>query len=276
MYAIASAPSRVASRLGLRGLKRQRALENNPSWKAVEPLIRWLGVRVSGVLTDEQWTAIDAQIALAGDYMGITPEEFVALTIVSIFGGAAFGAVFGALSDLGGITVMLGMVVGAALPYLQVSGEGSDRLKHVNRGLPSSIDLIALGMSAGLDFPNAIRQIIEKSSDPNDALVEEFTLLLQELKLGRTRKQALLEFERRIPVDSVKEFVGAVIQAEERGNPVVETLQIQAEMARMRRSVRAEEQAAKASVQMLGPLMFLLLCVMILVLAPIGITMQNN
>jgi tight adherence protein C len=83
-----------------------------------------------------------------------------------------------------------------------------------------------------------------------------------------TRKQALEGFARRAPTESVGEFVGAVVQAEERGNPVSAVLQIQASVSRIRRTVRAEENASKAGVAMVGPLMLVFLCIMLLVMGP--------
>lgn len=267
-YAVASAPTRVASRLGMRGLKRRRAIENNPAWAQIEPLVRWLGVRVSGVLSDDFRTKLDRQLALAGDWMGLTPEEYVGLSIVSSLGGLLVGSGVGLF--MGSPTLMLAICgpLFASFPYLLVSGEAQERLKQVNRGLPFVIDLMALAMSAGLDFPGAIRQVVEKSSDPNDALVEEFTRILQELQLGRTRRQALLDFMDRVPSDQVVEFVNAIVQAEAKGNPVADVLQIQAGVSRMRRSVRAEELAAKAGVAMVGPLFLLFGCIMLLIVAP--------
>ena len=85
MYALASAPSRTASRLGMRGLKRRRAVEDNAAWAQLEPVVRWLGVRVGGIISDEQYARLDTQIALAGDYLGLTAEEYVSLSIVSSF-----------------------------------------------------------------------------------------------------------------------------------------------------------------------------------------------
>jgi tight adherence protein C len=83
VYAVASAPSRVASRLGMRGLKRQRALQDSAQWGQIEPFVRWLGVRVSGLMSEGMRKSIDHQIALAGDFLGLTPEEYVALSILS-------------------------------------------------------------------------------------------------------------------------------------------------------------------------------------------------
>jgi tight adherence protein C len=268
VYAIASAPTRVASRLGLRGLKRQQLVIKNEVWSSVEPIVRWLGVRVSGILTDEQRAVLDRQIALAGDYLGLTADEYLALMILSSVAGGGVGAVFGYLLDVGGLMIVMGIMLGGALPYMQVSGVGQERLKNISRGLPYIIDLMALSMSAGLDFPGAVRQVVEKSSNPDDPLVEEFTLILQTMNLGRTRREALSEFAKRAPIDTVNEFVNSLIQAEERGNPVAEVLAIQATVSRTRRSVRAEELAAKASVQMVGPLMLVFFCIMGLIMGP--------
>jgi tight adherence protein C len=267
-YAIASSPTRVASRLGLRGLKRQQVLAKNEAWAGIEPLVRWIGLRLSGILDDDQRSEVDRQIGLAGDYMGLTADEYLALTIVSAILGAGFGAIAGWLFDLGGITIVAGVMLGGATPYMQISGVAQERLKNIGRGLPYVIDLMALSMSAGLDFPGAVRQVVEKSSNPNDPLVEEFTLILQTINLGRTRKEALLEFMRRAPVDTVTELVNSLVQAEERGNPVAEVMLIQATVSRTRRSVRAEEMAAKAGVKMVGPLMLVFFCIMGLLMGP--------
>jgi tight adherence protein C len=276
VYAVASAPSRQANRLGMRGLKRRRAVEDNELWGQVEPLVRWLGVRVSGILSEEQRETLDRQLSLAGDYLGLTAEEYVGLSILSFVGGLAAGALGGYLSGLGMMLVMVAGPVGAGLPYLAISGEAQQRLKQINRGLPYVIDLMALAMSAGQDFPGAVRQVVEKSSDPNDALVEEFTRILQELQLGKTRKQVLLDFASRAPLEAVSEFVSAVVQAEERGNPVSEVLQIQAEVSRVRRSVKAEEAAAKAGVALVIPLFLLFFCIMLLVVAPMIMTLSQQ
>src|SRR6185312_13047746 len=204
-----------------------------------------------------------------GDYLGLTPEEYVSLSLVSAVGFGVVGSLSAAvLGNNPMLFLMIGTGLGAALPYLQISGEGQRRIKEINRGLPYVVDLMALGMSAGLDFPGAVRQVVEKSSNPEDPLIEELTRVLQELQLGRTRKQALTDFAKRAPTPAVTEFVSALVQAEDRGNPVADVLQIQAGVSRMRRTVNAEEAAAKAGVKMVGPLFLLFACIMLLVMGP--------
>ncbi|HEY8074200.1 MAG TPA: hypothetical protein VIF62_08825, partial [Labilithrix sp.] len=188
VYAVASAPTRIASRLGLRGLKRQRALQTNDMWAAIEPLVRWLGVRVSGIPTDQQRESLDRQISLAGDFLGLTAEEYLATFILSAIAGAVLGAAAGYMLQMGNILTIFGVLLGAVIPYMTLSGEAQERLKNISRGLPYTIDLMALAMGAGQDFPGAVRQFVDKSSNPEDPLVEEFTLILQTLNLGRTRR----------------------------------------------------------------------------------------
>jgi len=269
-YIVASAPTREASRLGLRGLKRQRAIARSDGWALVEPLIRWLGVRLSSLMNDTTRAQIDDQIALAGDYMGLSADEYMALCFISAIASGLAALLIGAIADFGTAGVLPFALVGGALPYMQISGARDERLKLIGRGLPYVTDLMSLAMGAGLDFPGAIRQVIEKSSNPDDPMIEEFMLILQTLNLGRTRRDALLEFAKRAPIEVVKEFTGAIIQAEERGNPVAETLQIQATVSRNRRSVRAEELAAQAGVKMVGPLMLIFFTIMIMILGPSG------
>jgi tight adherence protein C len=278
-YGVASAPSSPSSPLGLRGLKRQRMLAQNETWAMAEPLVRWLGIRVSGTLSPTQRQTLDEQISLAGDWLGITPEEYVAMSLLSGAACSVVGAGAGYLAGGAGLARLLPIIlglVGLFLPYLQISGAAHERLRDVSRGLPYAIDLMALAMGAGLDFPGAVRQVVQKASNPDDPMVEEFTLIMQSLSLGRTRKDALTEFAKRCPVEAVKEFVGSLVQAEERGNPVSEVLQIQATSSRTRRSVRAEELAAKAGVAMVGPLMLVFAAVMMLILGPMYLKLKDG
>jgi tight adherence protein C len=275
-YAVASAPSRIASRLGLRGLKRHRAIASGGLWSAVEPLVRWLGVRVSGVMGDKLYNSLDRQLTLAGDYLGLTAPEYAALSLLGGLVGIALGLGLARLTHLGPIVAIAALLLGFASAHITIASEAETRLKRISRGLPYAIDLMALGMTAGLDFPGSVRQVVEKSSDPYDPLTEELGFALQKLSLGQTRREVLLELADRAPVEVVLEFVGAIVQAEERGHPVARVLRIQATTSRERRSVRAEEKAAKAGVALMIPLVFLFLAILLLILAPIVIRLSRS
>ena len=124
-----------------------------------------------------------------------------------------------AYAQIGGIFVLMLAAFGGLMPTSRSPARSSGASKQVNRGLPHTIDLVALTMSAGLDFPGAMRQVTEKTADKRDAIYEELNRILQELELGRTRKQALLAFADRCPTEAVRDFTSSVVQAEEKGNP---------------------------------------------------------
>lgn len=275
-YTVASVPSAQPSYLGVRGLKRLRAEQKSAAFRQLEPVLRWLGARIKPLLSDSFRARIDRQITLSGDFWGLQPEECVALTIFSLVAGISAGAAYGALLSRGFLYVILGGMVGVMLPYLQLTGVEQERRKRVQNGLPYVIDLLSLGLSAGLDFPGALRQVIDKSSSGGDALIEELNLILQELQVGKTRKQALEQLADRVPCEAVREFVGAVTQAEERGNPLGHVLEIQAEASRQRRSTRAEEAASRASVKMLMPMVLVFGAILLLIVSPMFMQIQDS
>jgi tight adherence protein C len=275
-YAVSSAPTREPQRYGMRGLMRERALQAQGIFARVEPLVRWSGVRVSGLLSEPQREGLDKQLRIAGDYLGLTAEEYAGSMVLCALAGTLLGVSVGLMGGNGQLAVLFCTAFGAAFPYIVVSGEGQKRLLKIRHGLPHAIDLMTLSMSAGLDFPAAVRQVIEKASDPRDPLIEEFRHIASGLQLGRTRKQALLDFAHRAPTDSVLEFVSSVVQAEQRGNPLAEVLAIQAESLRRKRTSGAEEAASRAGVAMAGPLLLLFVSIMIIIIGPMILKLKKG
>jgi tight adherence protein C len=276
IYQLALSPADEQPDVGVKGLKRAAVMEEGGLFTVIEPFMRWLARRIASLPIQDTRDKINKEIREAGEYLGLTADEYLALCVISAFSMLGVGLLIDALSDIGGIFILMFLGFGTILPHMQVSGEIERRFKQVNRGLPHTIDLVALTMSAGLDFPGALRQVTEKTADRADAIYEEMVRILQELELGRTRKQALLAFADRCPTEAVKDFVSAVVQAEEKGNPLAEVLQIQATMLRMRRSVAAEESAARAGVMMMGPLMLIFATIMLIILGPFAVNIASG
>jgi tight adherence protein C len=251
-------------------------MQSSPLFGALEAMLRWLGARIRPLMPEGFTRKLDRQITLAGDYWGLKAEEFIALSLMSLTGGTLVGSLYGVLLKKGALYTILGAALGAALPYLQVSGVEQERLRRIQNGLPYVIDLLSLGLSAGLDFPGALRQVLDKSSNPDDPLIEELGLILQELQVGKTRKHALLQFAERVPGETVREFVGAIVQAEERGSPLSSVLKIQADSLRQRRSVRAEEAASHASLKIMGPMVLVFAAILLLIVAPMFLELRGS
>ena len=275
VFTLARNPPVDTPRLGRRGLKRQLALQEGGSFASLEPLMRLVAGWVAHFPLGNKRREIDELLKHSGDWLGLTANEFVALSGMGVVGFSLGGLAAVKLTELPVIMTFFFAGLGGILPYVRASGERDKRFKEVNRALPGSIDLASLCMGAGLDFPASIRQIVDKSGR-TDSLVEEYAMMLQELELGRTRRQALENFADRCPTEAVRDFVGTVTQAEEKGNPLAEILRIQANMLRMRRSVMAEESAARAAVLMMGPLMLIFGAIILVLLGPFVVQSMNS
>lgn len=259
-------PSRPASRLGMRGLERQRALLN-PAWAMLDPLVRWMGLRVSGILDDKTRDKLDKDLTFAGDFMGLTVDEYVGLLVLAGVTGAGLGGLVAYFDGRFLFAVPALLVVGVSIPHIIVDNARVERFRAINRGLPYAIDLMALSMSAGLDFPGALGQVVAKAK-ANEALKDELGYILQQFHLGRTRAQVLKELGARVPIESVREFVHALLQAEERGTPVANALEIQASTARVRRANLAENAASDMRGKMVLPTMMIIGVSMTLIAIP--------
>ncbi|MCA9589500.1 MAG: type II secretion system F family protein [Myxococcales bacterium] len=270
----ASAPTRAARRTGMRGMKRQQALARGGLFGAIEPLVRWLGLRLTRFVSPQLQASIDRQVAMAGDFLGLCAEEMLALSVLCGVVGAAAGAAANAIVHLGPMLAVAVAAFGMVSPFMTLSSAAADRMKAVTRRLPAAIDLLALCMGAGLDFPGALRQVVERSGTPDDPVIEELSLVLVGLSLGRTRQQALEDFALRAPVPMVRELVASVVQAELRGNPLADVLQIQAEVSRQKRTVLGEEAASSAAVKMIGPLVLLFLAILVLIVGPMVLALK--
>jgi tight adherence protein C len=274
-YALGGLSSAKSPVLGIRGYRRTRALANR-AWATCEPLVRWAGARLRPLIPPGVWTTLDRQLAAAGDTLGLLPEEYLASSVLSAAAGTLVGLALKFANHQSQMVVTLSTAAGAVLPVVYVINRGNYRRKRVGQGLPYVIDVLSLGLSAGLDFLGCLRQVVDKASDPDDPLIEELALILRELQLGKTRSAALTLFAARIPVESTREFVNAVLQSEERGNPLAEVLAIQAVSSRQRRSTRAEEMAAKAGLKLIVPCLLMFGCVMILIAAPLLLSARST
>jgi tight adherence protein C len=268
VYHLSSIPIMSEPSLGHRGLKRRQMLEAGHSFRFIEPFVRLIASWISRLPIYRLRSRLDNLLIQSGDSLGITPDETIALMVISAASFTAFGAIVSRYLDAGLVFSFTGLFGGGVLPFYQLQTDIRKRFKQLDRKLPAAIDLAALCMGAGLDFPGALKLIVENAPSRRGVVEEEFSRILQELEVGHTRKQALEAFAQRTPTDAVKNFVGAVVQAEEKGNPLAEVLQIQAQVLRMHRSVAAEEAAARAGVMMMIPLFLLLCCILLVLFGP--------
>jgi tight adherence protein C len=198
------------------------------------------------------------RLARAGHMGGFTGDEYISFCVVSalFFGGLAF---FFFTSVTGESRLPLCFVAGmfgAYFPIMYLDERVMIRLTQINRDLPYMLDVLALSVGAGLDFNSSLKRVVQKDSTKSP-LVEEMRYVLQEVMMGTTRKEALINLKERVPSDYISGLVSSVVQAEQMGTPLQNILRIQAEAIRMKRSQRAEKLAGEAPVKMIMPLLFI-------------------
>ena len=150
-------------------------------------------------------------------------------------------------------TVIFGVIVGLKLPDIWLNSLTRKRTNMIQMELPDLIDLVAISVEAGLGLYAALQRVATRFPGP---LSEEILRTLQEIRIGRTRVEAMRDLAKRVDLVDLSVFITALVQSEILGLSVANVLKIQSERLRERRRTRARETAQKAPIKMLLPLVF--------------------
>lgn len=158
------------------------------------------------------------------------------------------------------------LLIGYRGPDMWLSFRIDARREQITRALPDALDLIVVCVEAGNGLEAAIAKVVETTSGP---LAQEFGQALTEISLGRTRREALHDLAERGGSNDLQAFIAAILQADQMGVSIADTLRVQADAMRVRRRQHAEELIAKAPVKMLLPMTgFIFPALMIVLLGP--------
>ena len=194
---------------------------------------------------------VATDLRAGGSPENLTPDEFFALTVFSTFIFTVTGYLC-YISYPYFALVLIFATGGVVLPRMWLSDRIKYRRKWIRKSLPFALDLLTLAVEAGLDFTTALIRISDRlGASP---LGTEFRILIQEIQMGKIRSDALRDMADRVSVYELSSVVSALIQTDELGAPLGPVLRIQSEFIRTRRSQEAEEQAMKAPVKLLLPL----------------------
>lgn len=173
------------------------------------------------------------------------------------------------------LKIAMAGAAGFFAPDLWLNAKLKQRRAAVVRSLPDTVDLLSLCVDAGLDFIAAARWIVDKSR--STAFIEEMSLMLHEIKVGKPRREALKDLSRRMSSPDVTAFTRTLIQADRMGTPIAEALAILSEDTRDRFFRRAERAALQTPMKMLIPLIFFILPVVgVIVGGPIAIQFMSG
>lgn len=222
---------------------------------------------------------IDAKLERAGYPGGLRGADWVGVKLMSLIAFAVLAFLLGLLIGKGAIVLgLLFMIVGGAVGYIApefwLGKKIAARSMAMVLQLPDALDLLTISVEAGLGFDAALAKVVEKMEGP---LVDEFRQALAEVRMGRTRREALRDVANRADAQPVSNFIGAIVQAEQLGVPIAKVLQIQSNQLRIERRQRAEEAAAKAPVKMLFPMVGCIFpTIFIVILGPAIVTVMGG
>jgi tight adherence protein C len=198
-------------------------------------------------------------LMLAGNPGNLTPAMFTGMRLVLMVGLFGMVALVGTLGGwaAGDLIKWSGIAggIGYLLPATWLGRQIKKRQKLILKALPDALDLLVISVTAGLGFDAALQRVAEKW---DNELCTEFRRALSDIRLGTARHDAFRAMTVRCGVDDLATFVSAVIQADQLGVSMGKMLKIQADQLRLRRRQRAEEEAQKAPIKMLFPLVFLI------------------
>jgi tight adherence protein C len=212
--------------------------------------------------------ALQRKLVAAGLSQRLSVKNFLTIKGGATLGGVFLGLSMGAIGSFAS-AIVFAPVFGAAAfiaPdwFLRMKTRG--RREAVRSELPDALDLLAVSVEAGLGFDGAVTKLTEYM---DGALIDEFALMLNEIRVGEARPEALRKMADRVDARELSTFVRAVLQADQLGISLGRILRIQASDTRLRRQQAAEEKAMKAPIKMLFPtVMFIFPAMFIVVLGP--------
>lgn len=199
---------------------------------------------------EQRWAKLRRQLTLAGNPGHLKPQEFIVLKLTI----CALTLVAGFLLPISFLNVVILAAAAWLAPELYLHEKIKNRQLAITLAIPDVLDLLTVSIEAGLGFDAAVAKVIEKVEGP---LADEFRRMLYEMRIGRSRREALRDLSERTGVPYLQNFASAVIQADQLGVSISKVLRIQSQEIRRQRRQKAEEEAMKAPIKMLLPLVAL-------------------
>jgi len=196
----------------------------------------------------------------------LTPIAFVALVVVTgVYTWNPF------------MLIPIAGALGYLFPEIFLSWRVNSRQHRLQRGLPDGLDLLVICVESGLGLDQALMKVAQEIRITHHELSEELQLVNLEMRIGKTRLEALRELGRRTGLEDIKSLVAMLIQTDRFGTSVAQSLRVFSDDLRIKRRQRAEELSAKTTVKMVPPLVFFIFpALMVVILGPAVLTLMRQ
>lgn len=220
---------------------------------------------------------LERKLLQAGSPLNMSAVDYRLIQILAVIGMTGLLAflafLLGVSETKGALLIGIGFVYALVMPPLLLQSKIKKRAKLALKELPDFVDLLTVSLEAGLGFDSALTKVIDKQKG---ILSDEFRQCLDEIRLGKTRREGLSGIKERLNVDELTTLINSVIRAEKLGVGMVQVLRVQSAEVRDKRRQRAEEQAMKAPIKMLFPLvLFIFPSLFVIILGPAAIQIMQ-
>lgn len=252
------AEERLASYLDRAPNLQEDDLREPVTQRVIIPLLRQ-ALRMAGGLAPKRNIATTQKLLQqAGDPGQLSAIDFLGIRVLALalLGSLAFALSIGSQPMLTALrNAGLAALVGFILPNYWLLSKVRQRRTAIMRALPDALDMLTIGVEAGLAFESALLRVSEKWHNP---LTEEFRRTVGEMRVGTSREMALLRLAERCDVPDLNTFVAILVQSSQLGVSISQVLHNQAAEMRLKRRQRAEELARQAGIKIMIPLGFLI------------------
>lgn len=217
------------------------------------PLVRFVAYWIAPLLSVALCNRTQKRLQSGGAEFALSVEQFFAGKVLcAIVFGTLLTIVWMGDGTVAVVPLVAACALGFVYPDIWLKEQIRKRHKAILKVLPFYLDIITLGVEAGLSLTMAIAQAVEKC--PPGFLASELGRFLRDMRAGRTRSDSLRQMEVRVDLPAVTKLVSSIITAENMGASMGQALRLQSEQRRIERFQRAEKLALEAPVKMLGPL----------------------
>jgi tight adherence protein C len=262
------------------GTRNQRELETRRSVndRVLGPMAARLAGITMKLMPKTDPDVVSNRLLAAGLARSVTPQAYLAMKT----GFAGVFILFGffiilskTIDPLFGVMIAFGGgAVGFIAPDFVINNRIRGRKDQMRAELPNVLDLLCVSVEAGLGFDQALVKLNERMEGP---LVDEFALVLHEMRIGQSRTAALKNLSDRVESPEVSQFARAIIQADQLGIALSRILRVQSQDMRLRRQLAAEEKAMKAPVKMLFPtVVFIFPSMFVVALGPAALGLMKT
>lgn len=169
------------------------------------------------------------------------------------------------------LMTLTGLIGGFVSPDIFLRLKIRERQEQITDSLPDGLDLLVVCVEAGLGLNAAFVKITEEFKLSAPVLSDEFDIVNREMVAGKPRQEALHALAERTGVEDVKSLVAMLVQTEKLGTSLSQSLRVHSDSLRTRRRQRAEEAAAKTTIKLVFPLVFLLFPALFIVILGPGV-----